>query len=244
MKLLRTVALFAICLTALLSAAGCSEKGTESFNAVITEITEDGITARPFEDEEILKKASVIRLDQSVLSANPVPDFLPGDTARIVWNGKVKKGEPASLEHVFAVYSLPPLYSEELFNARNEYIGDAPADGRLLGLLAEYFNIEEKRSLELQTSGEPYTMTVHFESEPDLRRMSQTACSLLALIGNCGEIRWDYLSKGSDVKEGVSITTADAEELLQLEDLKKYGETEESLHRLLENIVRLTEINR
>mgnify|MGYP007109788441 CR=1 FL=1 len=67
MKLLRTVALFAICLTALLSAAGCSEKGTESFNAVITEITEDGITARPFEDEEILKKASVIRLDQSVL---------------------------------------------------------------------------------------------------------------------------------------------------------------------------------
>ena len=108
MKLLRTVALFAICLTALLSAAGCSEKGTESFNAVITEITEDGITARPFEDEEILKKASVIRLDQSVLSANPVPDFLPGDTARIVWNGKVKKGEPASLEHVFAVYSLPP----------------------------------------------------------------------------------------------------------------------------------------
>ena len=48
----RTVALFAICLTALLSAAGCSEKGTESFNAVITEITEDGITARPFEDEE------------------------------------------------------------------------------------------------------------------------------------------------------------------------------------------------
>ena len=110
MKLLRTVALFAICLTALLSAAGCSEKGTESFNAVITEITEDGITARPFEDEEILKKASVIRLDQSVLSANPVPDFLPGDTARIVWNGKVKKGEPASLEHVFAVYSLPPLY--------------------------------------------------------------------------------------------------------------------------------------
>jgi len=55
MKLLRTVALFAICLTALLSAAGCSEKGTESFNAVITEITEDGITARPFEDEEILK---------------------------------------------------------------------------------------------------------------------------------------------------------------------------------------------
>ena len=180
MKLLRTVALFAICLTALLSAAGCSEKGTESFNAVITEITEDGITARPFEDEEMLKKASVIRLDQSVLSANPVPDFLPGDTARIVWNGKVKKGEPASLEHVFAVYSLPPLYSEELFNARNEYIGDAPADGRLLGLLAEYFNIEEKRSLELQTSGEPYTMTVHFESEPDLRRMSQTACSLLA----------------------------------------------------------------
>ena len=64
------------------------------------------------------------------------------------------------------------------------------------------------------------------------------------LIGNCGEIRWDYPSKGSDVKEGVSITTADAEELLQLEDLKKYGETEESLHRLLENIVQLTEINR
>lgn len=44
-------------------------------------------------------------------------------------------------------------------------------------------------------------MTVHFESEPDLRRMSQTACSLLALIGNCGEIRWDYPSKGSDVKK-------------------------------------------
>ena len=53
--------------------------------------------------------------------------------------------------------------------------------------------------------------------------MSQTACDLLALIGNCGEIRWDYPSKGARCKEGVSITTADAEELLQLEDLKKYG---------------------
>lgn len=241
MKLLRTVTLFALCL-AMLSASGCSEKGTKYFNGVITDVTDEGLTARPFEGEEILKKADAIRLESSVLSTNPIPGFLAGDTARIVWDGKVIKGEPASLEHVFAIYSLPPLCSEELFNARNEFIGDASADGRLLGLLTDCFNIEEKRTLELQTSEEPYSLLIHFESEPDLRRMHQVSCSLLALIENCGEIRWDYPSKGGDVKESICVSTADAEELLQLDKLKEYGKTEESLRRLLENIVRLTEV--
>lgn len=244
MKLKQAAVLSVLCIFMALSVSACSEKGNEYFNAVVTEVTEDGYTVEPFKGEEILKKASVIALSDTVFSTNEVPDLKPGDTARIVWNGKVEKGEPASLGTVFAIYSLPPLYSKELYQAKNKYIGDASADGRLFGLLSDCFNIGEERTTELQTSEEPYTYIIHFKSEPDNRRMYQAAGCLLALIENCGEVRWDYPSDGDGVKESESLTAESAEELLGIEHIAEYGESEESLSQLLDTLCRLTEINR
>lgn len=244
MKLKQTAVLSALCIFMALSASACSEKGGDYFNAVITEATEGGYIIEPFKGEEILKKASSIRLPDTVLSTSSIPELQPGDTARIVWSGKVNKGEPASLETVSAVYSLPPLYSKELYQAKNPSIGDASADGRLLGLLSDCFNIREERSTELQTSEEPYLYMIHFKSEPDSRRMYQAAGCLLALIENCGEVRWDYPSDGEGVREIKSLTAESAEELLGIENIKEYGESEESLSKLLEALCRLTDINR
>ncbi|MCB6609086.1 DUF4825 domain-containing protein [[Clostridium] symbiosum] len=244
MKLKQAAVLSVLWVLIALSVSACSEKGDEYFNAVVTKVTEDGYTVEPFKGEAILKKASVIALSDTVLSTNEVPDLKPGDTARIVWNGKVEKGEPASLGTVFAVYRLPPLYSEELYQAKNKYIGDASADGRLFGLLSDCFNIGEERTTELQTSEEPYTYIIHFKSEPDTRRMYQAAGCLLALIENCGEVRWDYPSDGGGVKESKSLTAESAEELLGIEHIAEYGKSEESLSQLLDTLCRLPEINR
>lgn len=243
MKLKQAAVLSVLCVLMTLSVSACSEKGDEYFNAMVTKVTEDGYTVEPFKGEAILKKASVIALSDIVLSTNEVPALQPGDTVRIVWNGKVEKGEPASLETVFAIYNLPPLYSKELFQAKNKYIGDASADGRLFGLLSDCFNIGEERTTELQTSEEPYTYIIHFKSEPDTRRMYQAAGCLLALIENCGEVRWDYPS-GDGVKESESLTAESAEALLGIEHIEEYGESEESLSQLLDTLCRLTEINR
>lgn len=244
MKLKQAAVLSVLWVLIALSVSACSEKGDEYFNAVVTKVTEGGYTVEPFKGEAILKKASVIALSDTVLSTNEVPDLKPGDTARIVWNGKVEKGEPASLGTVFAVYRLPPLYSEELYQAKNKYIGDASADGRLFGLLSDCFNIGEERTTELQTSEEPYTYIIHFKSEPDTRRMYQAAGCLLALIENCGEVRWDYPSDGGGVKESKSLTAESAEELLGIEHIAEYGKNEESLSQLLDTLCRLPEINR
>ena len=244
MKLKQAAVLSVLCAIIALSVSACSDKGSEYFNAVVTEVTEDGYTVVPFKGEEILKKASVIALSDTVFSTNEVPDLKPGDTARIVWGGKVNEGETASLETVFAIYNLPPLYSKELFQAKNKYIGDASADGRLFGLLSDCFNIGEERTTELQTSEEPYTYIIHFKSEPDTRRMYQAAGCLLALIENCGEVRWDFPSDGGGVKESQSLTAESAEELLGIEHIAEYGKSEESLSQLLDTLCRLPEINR
>ena len=74
--------------------------------------------------------------------------------------------------------------------------------------------------------------------------MYQAAGCLLALIENCGEVRWDYPSDGGGVKESQSLTAESAEELLGIEHIAEYGKSEESLSRLLDTLCRLPEINR
>lgn len=81
----------------------------------------------------------------------------------------------------------------ELFEAANPYIGDASANGRLLGMIATYNGgLEQKFTTELQTSEEPYVLTLHFEREPDETKMWKNAILFLALTENCGEVHWDY----------------------------------------------------
>ncbi len=52
--------------------------------------------------------------------------------------------------------------ANELYRARNPYIGDASADGRLSGTLGISRELGSFKN-ELQTSGEPYGWTLNFE---------------------------------------------------------------------------------
>jgi beta-lactamase regulating signal transducer with metallopeptidase domain len=127
---------------------------------------------------------------------------------------------------------------EELYDSKNPYIGDASADGRLLkalhvGSLGAY-------TIELQTSEEPYVLTVCFENEPEdpetvEREMSGIANILLALIDNCGEVRWSY--PYTDPERGEVLYTGywgiDQANTMAPFPIKECGSSLEKLERLL-----------
>ncbi len=82
--------------------------------------------------------------------------------------------------------------AKDLLEARNPYIGDAPADGRLISLVWEYYGLKPGWSMELQTTYLPYGMTLHLDREPDNIIMQKAAGLLMGLIDNCYSVSWDY----------------------------------------------------
>ena len=86
--------------------------------------------------------------------------------------------------------------ANELYRARNPYIGDASADGRLSGTLGISRELGSFKN-ELQTSVEPCGWTLNFEeSTPNSavfeERMKAYACVLIALTDNLGQVSWNY----------------------------------------------------
>lgn len=126
--------------------------------------------------------------------------------------------------------------TKQLFDAKNPYIGDMSANGRIatiLGIAEKLGNYKNS----LQTTEEPYGWTFEFEDEWEAAdeewknlKMYNYACILLALIDNCGEIHWTYEIAGETYTMSVDVSAA--EEFLQ-EPVKSYGETMESLQELL-----------
>lgn len=82
--------------------------------------------------------------------------------------------------------------AEKLLEAYNPYIGDAAADGRLIGLAKEYFGVTQPGTMELQTSSVPYGLILHFEEAPDPVAIQKLSAVLMRLIGNCDSVSWDY----------------------------------------------------
>src|SRR5699024_2489066 len=74
-------------------------------------------------------------------------------------------------------------------------------------------------TISLQTSSEPYGLTIHFDSVTAYvsgagrsldKRMYAVAPTLLALIGNLGEVRWTYAAPGGTaVTRSVTLEEAD-----------------------------------
>lgn len=154
--------------------------------------------------------------------------------------------------------------AQELFEASNPYIGDASANGRLLGAIATHNGgLEQKFTTELQTSEEPYVLTLHFEKEPDETKMWENALLFLALTENCGEVRWDYTAKiattTTSITEGETeyhavdeggpvrlepyetdslvtfyVSVEDANVNLGVDDIKEYGTSVQKVAELLE----------
>lgn len=148
-----------------------------------------------------------------------------------------------------------------LFADANPYIGDASANGRLLGTIHTYFGgLSDEFTTELQTSEEPYVMTLHFAKKPtDEEALWRDAVLFLALTENCGEVRWDYetgeigtrveqrtktnadgskvgdilSTEVGDVLETYYVSLADANANLGVENIKEYAASPEGVEELL-----------
>ena len=97
-------------------------------------------------------------------------------------------------EELEAEYAVSP-YAKALYEAKNPYIGDAPADERLLERIGVF--PDRKRTMELETEEEPYVLKIHFEEpvqdEPSFhKKMEKNAILLLCLIDNAGGVEWTY----------------------------------------------------
>lgn len=126
----------------------------------------------------------------------------------------------------------------QLFQARNPYIGDASADGRLagalgVGTLGAYTN-------ELQTSQEPYGWKLLFEdgvsnSAVFEERMKQYACVLIALTGNLGEMSWSYTveTESGPMERESKMTEADCDQYLG-RPVKSFAASPEKVQELLD----------
>ncbi len=140
-------------------------------------------------------------------------------------------------EDLLTEYQVSPL-AKKIFAARNPYIGDAPADGRLLGAigvsrLGDY-------TTELQTTEEPYAMIVHFKEMPAEagafhQKMMEKAALFLGLTENAGRFEWTYPDASGESSEE-QVFSCDLETAARLEgidDIKRLADSEEMLQEIL-----------
>ena len=126
-----------------------------------------------------------------------------------------------------------------VYEAKNPYVGDMPANGRLVQALG-FTNVLGGATTELQTAAEPYGWTFHFTDAVRNslifdEQMRAYACVLIAMTENLSEVRWTYtveLSEGAVVREN-SIT---AEECCDMAgaDIKSFAESPEKVQELLD----------
>ncbi|MCI8389310.1 MAG: DUF4825 domain-containing protein [Roseburia sp.] len=126
------------------------------------------------------------------------------------------------------------VIAERLYQAAGRYIGDAPAGGRRLDVIWEATGTDlsgiHYQSMQLQTTEEPYGITLHFADPPDEALMWKNAVLFLALTENCGEFSWDCESEGERVTW--SVTATDVNAVLGV-DVKEYGVSAEQTECLL-----------
>lgn len=147
------------------------------------------------------------------------------------------KGEMQSEANKIPKDNSTSEMAQTLYDARNPYIGNASANGKLIGKVLSFSKgTEGWRSTELQTTAEPYILTMHFDVQPDENQMWKNAILLLALIGNCGEVDYDYISEeGQTIR--CYISTEDANANLGITDIKDYGTSPQKVEELLTLLV-------
>lgn len=140
-----------------------------------------------------------------------------------------------------------PLSEEEFYRQlsenRNPYIGDASANGRIIGLLPGLIGYEYAGT-ELQTSTEPYELTIFYQQtepisvEQELENadiMARNAMYLFATIENMGRCQFE-LESGEWADHGGSICGYGREEMEAIYGpLYEKSETPEGLRQLAED---------
>ena len=108
-----------------------------------------------------------------------------------------------------------------LYQAQTPYVGDNSAVGRALAAVDTWYGPPiVDYTISLQTSSEPYGLTIHFDSvtayipgaaDTINERMRILAPVLLALVGNLEEVRWTYAGEdGAAVTHAMALERADA----------------------------------
>ena len=146
-----------------------------------------------------------------------------------------------------------------LYQAQTPYVGNNSAVGRVLAAVDTWYGPPiVDYTISLQTSAEPYGLTIHFDdvtahilgagkSIDD--RMYAVAPALLALIGNLGQVQWTYAAPdGTAVTRSVTLEEVDAAlpdwiaaydldagaDWTASESVKDYAASPAALQRLLE----------
>ena len=129
--------------------------------------------------------------------------------------------------------------ANELYKAKNPYIGDASANGRLAGLVGISRSLGNFKN-ELQTSKEPYGWTLEFEDSTSNsavfeEKMKGYACMLIALTGNLGEVEWNYTVELEDgpVQRSGRMTEAECSEYVGA-PVKSFADSPEGVQALLD----------
>lgn len=124
--------------------------------------------------------------------------------------------------------------AEDLFQARNPYIGNASGTGKLIQMTKAYFDIQEENTMELQTTAPPYSLMLHFKKEPDRTAMQKAAAVLIGLIDNCSSVTWDYPTDGDGNRESCYLSNSLAGQMLDGDrNIKGYGESADGVSRML-----------
>lgn len=154
-------------------------------------------------------------------------------------------------------------FAELLFEHKNQYIGDASANGALLNVLSDVLP-DTSYTMRLFTDDVPYGLRVVFEKGPqDLEntdeaylRLYKPAAVLLALIDNADQIMWEYpydenyVEDYKEIEKHWALATyrntpetrsvvqyhrrEDVETELAIDNIKEYGESAEKIKELLE----------
>ena len=129
--------------------------------------------------------------------------------------------------------------ANELFKAKNPYIGDASADGKLAGLVGISKSLGVFKN-QLQTSEEPYGWTLNFEDSTSNsatfeEKMKAFSCMLIALTGNLGEVQWNYTVELEDgpVQRSGRMTEAECSEYVGA-PVKSFADSPEGVQALLD----------
>lgn len=149
---------------------------------------------------------------------------------------EIKEGNSSETED-FGNYSE---IAKKLYDARNPYLGDAPANGRLLEVIAEALPdtiiADTRFTTALQTSDEPYGLHLkvedELEGEPYLYSMAAPATLMLALTDNLGLVKWSYWMESGTFIQYWRIN--DALQWCGVDDIKEYGSSPEKVQELLD----------
>ncbi|XCP86851.1 M56 family metallopeptidase [Roseburia hominis] len=138
-------------------------------------------------------------------------------------------------------YAVSP-YVKELYTLKNPYIGDAVADGKLVHALGIAQDLA--RTMELETTEEPYALVLHFEDSPEneaefYQEMVWKATALLVLIDNAGRVEWNYPAEegGVEVTRHFSWSKEQAKQALGAGNLQEFAGDERALQNFFVKVV-------